>query len=68
MNIKSYYDSFQNYVFSENGEGVRALLSIDAPEAKDLIMKISQINVSEQFHYDQNLILLFYIKEFNYID
>jgi hypothetical protein len=54
MNVKTYYDSFQSQVFSENGDGVKILLSIDAPEAKDLSIKISQINVSERFHYTRS--------------
>ncbi|CAI2163162.1 13360_t:CDS:2 [Funneliformis geosporum] len=44
MNMKTYYDSFQNCVFSEDGDGVKVLLSIAAPHAKDLTLKLSQIN------------------------
>lgn len=47
MNMKTYYDSFQSCASSEDGDGIKVLLSTEAPHAKDLTLKISQNNVSE---------------------
>jgi hypothetical protein len=54
MNIKTYYDRLQSCIFSEDGEGVKKLLSTDAPDAKDITLKIFQINVSERIHIRTN--------------